>query len=379
MGSALADILAEIDDADTIESVLQEVEQGSEFDALQQRFSPTSQPTLTEYYNRYETRRSDRSPATISNYKRTIPKFTAFAADHNVTYPAELTTDLVDDYVDSLQKQYGADATIALHTSNIRAWLRWLHKRKSFDERVYRLLDKDELGLSPKARDEAFPKREAAAVLGTLREQRYGSHVHALLEFLWNAGLRIGEVRALDITDVDLTNNDLLVRHRPDEGTRIKNGDGDDTTNGDGERDIMLHPRVCNALATYIQLNRHEVSDEAGRDPLFTTTRGRPARSTLRRWVYEATSCRWTDPELAGQTCDGSCDPDSDVCSCSYYPHAIRRGAIVNHLSNNLRPDKAAERFDVSPDVIRKHYDPRSKARRKNDRSEAVKNAWEDL
>lgn len=42
-------------------------------------------------------------------------------------------------------------------------------------------------------------------------------------------------------------------------------------------------------------------------------------------------------------------------------------------------PDRAAERFNVSVDVIRAHYDPRDKSRRKDDRADAVRNAWDDI
>jgi hypothetical protein len=135
---------------------------------------------------------------------------------------------------------------------------------------------------------------------------------------------------------------------------------------------------VIDAVQLYIQTTRHDVTDAYGREPLFTTQYGRPSKSTLRRWVYEATSCRWLTVENESQSCDGTCHPDTNVCSYSYYPHAIRRGSIVEHLSGGLRPDLASERFDVSTKIIKKHYDPRTKRQRKEDRSESVRNAWSE-
>lgn len=378
MTQSLADALAEISDPEMIEQLLSGIDESDNTQSSSPS-SASSQSTLSKLYERFLRRRQNRSPATISNYKRTLPGFVQFAASRHALYPGEITTELVDAYVDSLLQEYDSDATILLHTSNVRPWLKWLNKRELCREAVYHILDKDELGLSPNAREEALPEKEATAILEALREQQYGSNLHALLELLWNTGIRIGEIRALDLGDINQADNDLAVRHRPDEATRIKNGRAGDATNGDGERDLNIHPHVVDVLSAYINLNRPETTDGFGRDPLFTTAHGRPARSTLRRWVYEATSCRWVDPELTERSCDGSCDPDSNVCAHSYYPHAVRRGAIVTHLSNDLRPDKAAERFDVSTDVIRKHYDPRSKARRKNDRADAVKDAWSDL
>lgn len=180
------------------------------------------------------------------------------------------------------------------------------------------------------------------------------------------------------MADFDYKNEDLYFRHRPSEGTRLKNGDSDDKQPGDGERDINLHPQVADALTLYIQTSHPIVTDEYDREPLFTTSRGRASRSTLRRWIYEATSCRWSHNGPTEIDCNGTCDPDSHVCPLSYYPHAIRRGSIVNHLSGGLRPDRAGERFNVSTTVIKKHYDPRTKRKKKNDRAEAVKNAWSE-
>jgi hypothetical protein len=118
------------------------------------------------------------------------------------------------------------------------------------------------------------------------------------------------------------------------------------------------------------------VTDEYGRELLFTTGHGRAAKSILRRWVYESTSCKWGPDKRETVACDDDCDPDSDVCQCSYYPHAIRRGAIVHHLKGGLRPGLASERFDVSVKIIRKHYDPRTKRERKEYRAQDVRDCW---
>lgn len=152
-------------------------------------------------------------------------------------------------------------------------------------------------------------------------------------------------------------------------GTRLKNGSGDTQSSGDGERDNEVSDTVVQAITTYIKNDRPEVTDKYGREPLFATKHGRAARSTIRRWA----------PMNSGaKTCEGSCDPDSNVCPCSYYPHSIRRGAIVNHLSGGLRPDRASERFDVSTKILKRHYDPRTKSKQKEDRSEAVRRAWSE-
>ncbi len=369
MTQALADLLAEIDDPETVQQILalslEDVEETSS----------STQPSLSTLYERYLKHRRNRSPATIAQYKRTIPRFLTFVERNDATYPNQLTPDIIDVWVDELLDTYDADATIYTYTKNVRAWLKWIHRRDHCEESVYRILDKKELGLTPAARDEAIPQAEADVLLAKLRMQRFGTAMHALVELAWNTGMRIGEIHSLDLTDFKPSDNELTVRHRPDEGTRIKNGRERDDTPGDGERNLILHPDVVAALSDYIQFERIEISDEFERNPLFTTQHGRTARSTLRRWIYRATSCRWADvsDEI---TCDEHCHSDLNVCPYSYCPHAIRRGAIVSHLSNGLRPDRASERFDVSIDVIEAHYDPRGKSKRKDDREDAVRNSW---
>lgn len=374
MTEQLANALSELDDPDAIEALLTAT--GTTEASSETPPTGSSEATLHELYERYLARRRDRSPATRAQYKRTIPTFVTLAEDKGVSTPDAITTELVDHYVDSLQDQYGSDATVLTYTKNVRSWLRWLGRRGECPDRVYRILDKDELGLTPRARDEALPASEATVILNRLRQRRRGSLMHALLELLWNGGLRIGGVHALDVDDFDPDNRELRIRHRPDTGTRLKNGSETENTAGDGERNITVAEEVIEAIALYIETERPAVVDEHDRDPLFATPYGRATRSTIRRKVYRATSCRWAPTDRDDLCCDGSCDPDSDVCQYSYYPHAVRRGSIVRHLSGGLSHSIASERFDVSIRTLRKHYDPRTKRKRKDDRADAVRNAW---
>jgi len=371
MTEQLAKLLAETDDPQAIKELLEYANNDQPTP-----HSAKDEATLQELYERFLSRRQDRSPTTYSQYKRTIPTFITFAEANGSDSPRDLTTGLVDEYVDRLQATHEADATVLTYTKNVRSWLHWLSKRGRCRESIYRILDQDELGLSPTARDEALPADEATIILSRLQQQRRGSLMHALIELLWNAGPRIGGIHSLDRQDFDPASNEIRLRNRPERGTRLKNGDTDDGTAGDGERNIILDDRTVTALQLYLQYERPDVTDEFDREPLFATQFGRASRSTLRRKIYEATSCRWVPNSNSTNSCDGNCNPDSNVCPSSYYPHAIRRGAIVNHLSGGLPPHIASERFDVSVPTIKRHYDPRSKRRRRKDRADSVRDAW---
>jgi len=376
MSKSLAEVLSEIDDPEAVDFILNEV-RGHDTSSAEATDEIVS-TTLQQQYDRFLRRRQNRSPTTIAQYKRTIPDLIDYAENNKVRSPYQLSTDLIDGYVDLLMERYDADATILTYTKNAGVFLRWLNARNKCSEAVYEVLSKDALGLSPKARDEAIPEPVARHIIEQLHQHRRGSHLHAAMELFWNGGPRIGDVYSADLRDFLPEENTLKFRHRPEEGTRLKNGSADDDTVGDGERDIILKDRVVDALQLYINTERPDVKDDFGREPLFATKYGRAARSTLRRWIYEATSCRWAPRMQDTPDCNGNCDPDSSVCPCSYYPHAIRRGAIVHHLSGDLRQDRASQRFDVSIPILKKHYDPRTKSRQLADRADAVRDAWAD-
>lgn len=374
MSGELAEVLSGINDPATIQKILST----TKIKDISNSNLPSSSepPSLGELFDRFLDRRKNRSPSTKAQYKRTIPIFVNFAETKGVTSPISIEVETVEAFVDKLQAKHDADATILTYTKNVRTWLKWISQRDLCEESVYKILDQNKLGLSPKARDEALSVKRARAILVDLRKKRRGSPQHTVIELLWNGGPRIGGAHSTDLRDFDPERSELKFRHRPQSGTRLKNGSERDDTPGDGERNIALKEEVVEAIKLYVQRERPSVTDEYGRKPLFATKYGRASRSTIRRWVYEATSCRWGRPDSEIIKCDGSCDPDANICHYSYYPHAIRRGAIVNHLSNGLRPDRASERFDVSTEIIRKHYDPRTKHERKEDRAEAVRNAW---
>ncbi|MDG5777299.1 hypothetical protein VB773_09160 [Haloarculaceae archaeon H-GB2-1] len=54
----------------------------------------------------------------------------------------------------------------------------------------------------------------------------------------------------------------------------------------DGERIVGLQRTVCDVLDAYIRTHREKQHDDFRRQPLFTTTKGRPAVSTLRSESY---------------------------------------------------------------------------------------------
>ena len=182
------------------------------------------------------------------------------------------------------------------------------------------------------------------------------AHLHLLL---WRTGIRIGSVRALDVDDIQSEEECIAVRHRPDTDTPLKNKEN-------GERLIALKPKVCSALDDYVDVNRLDVTDEYGRKPLLATEHGRPNKNTIRETVY-----RWTRPCQYRGSCPYGRDMDDCAalsvrrgalkCPSSVSPHAVRRGSITHHLTEDVPEQVFSDRMNVSQRVLEDHYDRRDK------------------
>ena len=118
--------------------------------------------------------------------------------------------------------------------------------------------------------------------------------------------MRLGALRSLDIDDYDGENKSLLLGHRPDMGTPLKNGE-------EGERLVALTAETCRVIDDCMDHNRHDVTDDYGRETMLTTENGRRQASSI-------------------------------VCAST----------MVAALS------VVTERMNVGMDVLDKHYDKRS-------------------
>jgi len=207
-------------------------------------------------------------------------------------------------------------------------------------------------------RDVKLEPEEASDLLEYLGRYEYATFAHSLLLLLWRTGIRIGSVRALDIGDLQSEEECIAVRHRPETDTPLKN-------KGNGERLIALKPEFCAVLEDYVEVNRPDVTDEYGRKPLFATEQGRPIKNTIRATVY-----RWTRPCQYKGNCPherelDSCEALTDKggaskCPSSVSPHAVRRGSITHHLTEDVPETVVSDRMNVSKRILSEHYDRRS-------------------
>lgn len=183
------------------------------------------------------------------------------------------------------------------------------------------------------ARQSRVGRERAEGILDYLGTYHYASREHALFAAVWHTGCRIGGLRALDLDDLALEDDEqphVKFRHRPETDTPLKNG-------ADGERNVGVREWCAQVLADYRDERRTPQSQD-GRRPLFTTRHGRISEGWVRREFYDVTSR------------DGERRP----------PHDVRRGSVSDHLARGWPIDDLAERVNATPRVLRKHYDVRT-------------------
>jgi len=160
-------------------------------------------------------------------------------------------------------------------------------------------------------------------------------------------------LRALDVGDWDGEERKLSFLNRPTRGTRLKNGD-------DHERKVVLSEAPAEILTEYVEMNRHRKHDDEGRRPLITSEQGRPTKSTITNWMYQATqpcltqSCPHSKKRMH---CEWTEQTEASKCPSSKSPHPVRRGSITWQLNLGRDPADVAARAATTPQVIRRYYD----------------------
>lgn len=73
------------------------------------------------------------------------------------------------------------------------------------------------------AKDDMLEAERAEKILAHFRRFEYASNIHVLLSPLWETSMRLGAVHSLDVGDFGPEEQSLKIRHRPEQGTYLKN------------------------------------------------------------------------------------------------------------------------------------------------------------
>lgn len=274
-------------------------------------------------------RASECREATLESHRYRLTPFASFCETKGIESLADLTGRDLHAFKAMRQSEV-APQTLQSAMSTLRQYMRFAERVDAvpagFSEKVH------VPSVEQTSRETRIERDRAEDILDYLGTYEYASRRHALFALVWHTGMRIGGVRAINLDDLELDDDELphvKIRHRPEQGTNLKNGDG-------GNRDVGLKPWCVAVLRDYIEVNREPVDGEPR--PLFTTRDGRISEGYVRREFYNVTER------------NGEKTP----------PHDVRRGSISDHLARGWPLDDVAERVNATPRVLRKHYDVRT-------------------
>lgn len=331
--------------------------------------------TPEEAVERYLKERSnDLSDSTLYNYKSNLGLFTEWCSyQSHIDHISDIDQFDVSDF--KMHKRDGVTDTTLYNTMMVlRTFIKWCESKGLLEGLSENIMLPDRGRAS---RVEKLDPEAADALLEYLGKYEYATYPHVAIALMWDAGLRIGAIRALDVDDYHSAEAYIEIHHRPGEGSidTLHEGRGTPLKNDtDSEREVNLHEWVVEIVDDYLDGPRKAVEDEDGRRPLLTTNHGRPARNTLRGHIRSKTRpCYYTnecpvDRDIA--TCEANSWENASDCPESVKPHSLRRGAITAWLNEGHSKELVSDRMDVSPDVLEEHYDQRTEEEKRKLRKE---------
>ena len=180
------------------------------------------------------------SPHTLRNYLSDLHQFMRFASDRlgqaAPCTPGQIDAPLIRDFLSTLYQQGVGHTTLARKLASLRSFLHFLQQQGYVSDNVAEQVK------SPKIRrplPNVLPIDQVFALLDTpmtpstalsLRDQ-------ALLELLYASGIRVSELVALDLQDVDLHSGTLRVLGK-----------------GRRERQVFFGKTAAQALQTYLEV-----------------------------------------------------------------------------------------------------------------------------
>lgn len=248
-------------------------------------------------------------PKTIQGYQLKLGRFTRWAAGEGATQLRQLTADLAKRYISYLQHEPRwsthplirpaarppiSPVAIRNYIRDLKAFSSWLAAERYTARDVLAEVRKPKADETP---IEPFTDDEIARIFAALDPtDPFDLRDYVILHTLWDTGLRVGELVALTLDDVDLQQGEIRVTH-------AKFGKW---------RDIGFGRQTHKYLTRYLTLGRGEpaVADERH---FFLSLDGYPLReATVQRICYRL----------------------SQRCGVHVHAHRFRHTFAVNMLKN---------------------------------------------
>jgi len=312
-------------------------------------------------------RKPELSTKTLQNHKYRLNAFVEWCRENDIENCNTLSARDLHRFRVWRQKQVTL-VTLKGNLATLRVFLEFVASIDGCEPGLRERVKLPDVHRGEEARDRMLDEDRAHELLAHLERYHRASRDHLIIALLWHTGIRLGSLRAFDLEDYHADERYIWLRHRPDEGTPLKNQQP-------AERPIALDEYHSQVLEEYIEHHRHDVTDEYGRDPLVTSEQGRLSPNQVRSEVY-----RLTQPCSTGvcphdrnpETCEDRDYGSYSQCPSSHSPHDIRRGAITHQLRDGIPENVVSGRCDVSGEVLEHHYDRRTEREKMEQRREEL-------
>ena len=339
-----------------------------------------------------ERQEMDKAESTVQSYRYRVEPFIEFLDEEGI----ENLNDLNGRHLlrfDSMRRSSGdvQKNTLNNQLGTIRQFLEFGIRANAVEPAVASQVDIPHVSKDERINREKLPTQRAKDILAYLDRFEYASRDHVLAFLMWETGARAGSLRALDLEDVYLEEDDLdrlryqedldvgesvleeilggvelpflYFRHRSETDTPLKK-------KGSGERPVNISDELGDVLRAYIRFRRVGGSDENDRKPLLTSEKapGRISVSGIRVRAYEM-----SQPCQVGKECPHDRDPadcearvhgQQSRCPSVRSPHKWRTGSVTWHRDRGWPPEEIAVKMATSVELVNSVYDQPEKLKR---------------
>jgi integrase/recombinase XerC len=237
-----------------------------------------------------------RSPHTVRAYVGDARSLCEFAAEREVSDPGGITLALLRNWLATLTRDGRSRATVARRAASVRAFTGWCTRRGLM------ATDPGERLASPKAGTHLPTVLDQSAAARVMDHAAVASddgapiavRDRAIIELLYATGIRVSELCAIDVRDLDLERRTVRV-----------------TGKGDKQRVVPFGLPASRAVTDWLDIRGGLVSSRSGQAAFLGARGGRIDPRTVRESVHR----------LTGQ---------AGVASVS--PHALRHSAATHVL-----------------------------------------------
>ena len=214
--------------------------------------------SLTSKYHDYVRSEKNLAPTTVKNYDRDLKSLGDFFVKENIQDVRKFGRLQVRSYLAWLSEIGYVRASVVRKLSILRGFFRWLRMEGYIEVNpIPRATKIKKQKILPRflSVEEVFRFMDAS--IGGAKEE-IALRDHAMMELIYATGLRVSEVRGLNIDDVKLDSNEVIALGK-----------------GSKERIVLMGDQAKSALGVYLHRSRPVFESGDSKDALFLSRNGR--------------------------------------------------------------------------------------------------------